>query len=83
MGDIMIFLIHHLSLAFKCLYGVLAEVGILISGIELINVNLKNSGPKIFGIYIYKLNSQNPNCHLWVLEDMEVSDKAGDGVRKL
>ena len=41
-----------------------AEVAIWIPGMDLINVNLETSGPEIFGIYIYKLNSRNPNCHL-------------------
>ena len=43
-----------------------AELWIWISGIEIINVNPENPGPEIFGNYIYKLNSRNPNPQLWI-----------------
>ena len=43
---------------------ILTEVGIWISGIELINVIPENFGTRIFGIYIYNLNSRNPNPQL-------------------
>ena len=42
------------------------ELWIWISGIELINVIPENFGTRIFGIYIYNLNSRNPNPQLCI-----------------